>query len=140
MLFLPPRPGTADCAHGDRSFVPGAHREAGRGRGRGGEGPRVSRLVLFDIDNTLLWSGGAGGLAMSRAFHDLFGIEDGFKAIEFSGRTDRYILAEGLRQHGINGDYADRQDRFLGRYGNHLPQTLSEAPGGLMPRVPAPLA
>ena len=97
----------------------------------------MSRLVLFDIDNTLLWSGGAGGLAMSRAFHDLFGIEDGFKAIEFSGRTDRYILAEVLRQHGINGDYADRQDRFLERYYSHLPQTLSEMQGRLMPGFPA---
>jgi len=97
----------------------------------------VARLILFDVDNTLLWSGGAGGLAMSRAFRDLFGIDDGFKAIEFSGRTDRYILAEALRQHGINGDYATHQERFLERYYLHLPQTLGEMQGRLMPGFPA---
>jgi FMN phosphatase YigB (HAD superfamily) len=89
----------------------------------------VARLVLFDVDNTLLWSGGAGSLAMGRAFRDLFAIEDGFKAIEFSGRTDRYILAEALRQHGINGDYVGHQERFLERYYFHLP-ALPESRGG----------
>ena len=97
----------------------------------------MARLILFDVDNTLLWSGGAGGLAMSRAFRDLFGIEDGFRAIEFSGRTDRYILAEALRQHGINGDYERHQERFLERYYLHLPQTLGEMQGRLMPGFPA---
>ncbi|MCH8920857.1 MAG: hydrolase, partial [Chloroflexi bacterium] len=51
----------------------------------------MTRLLLFDVDNTLLWSGGAGSQAMGLAFGDLFGIEDGFKKVEFSGRTDRYI-------------------------------------------------
>jgi len=97
----------------------------------------VARLILFDVDNTLLWSGGAGGLAMSHAFRDLFGIEDGFKAIEFSGRTDRFILAEALRQHGVNGDYQEHQERFLERYYFHLPQTLQEMQGRLMPGFPA---
>ena len=96
----------------------------------------MPRLILFDVDNTLLWSGGAGSLAMSRAFRDLFGIEDGFKAIEFSGRTDRYILAEALRQAGINGDYERHQERFLERYYSHLPQTLTETQGRLMPGFP----
>jgi len=96
----------------------------------------VARLVLFDVDNTLLWSGGAGSLAMGRAFRDLFGIEDGFKAIEFSGRTDRYILAEALRRAGINGVYERHQERFLERYYSHLPQTLAEMQGRLMPGFP----
>jgi len=97
----------------------------------------VARLVLFDVDNTLLWSGGAGSLAMGRAFRDLFAIEDGFKAIEFSGRTDRYILAEALRQHGINGDYEGHQERFLERYYFHLPPALGQTQGRLMPGFPA---
>jgi phosphoglycolate phosphatase len=96
----------------------------------------VPRLLLFDVDNTLLWSGGAGGRAMGLAFRDLFGIEDGFKRVEFSGRTDRYILAEALRQHGIGGDYAQHETRFLERYCAHLPQTLRELQGRLMPGLP----
>lgn len=96
----------------------------------------MPRLLLFDIDNTLLWSGGAGMMAMSLAFHDLFGIEDGFKSVEFSGRTDCYILAEALRQHGIGDDCAQHQARFMERYCSHLPQALRERQGRLMPGFP----
>ncbi len=97
----------------------------------------MTRLLLFDIDNTLLWSGGAGGKAMGLAFGDLFGIEDGFKKVEFSGRTDRYILVTALRQHGIDGDFDEHQARFLERYYAHLPQALRERQGKLMPGFPA---
>ncbi|MCH6554995.1 MAG: HAD family hydrolase [Chloroflexi bacterium] len=97
----------------------------------------MSRLLLFDVDNTLLWSGGAGGKAMGLAFRDLFGIDDAFGRVEFSGRTDRYILATALRQHGIDGDYEAHQGRFLERYYAHLPQTLREREGKLMPGFPA---
>lgn len=96
----------------------------------------MPRLLLFDVDNTLLWSGGAGSLAMGLAFHDLFGIDDGFKGVEFSGRTDRYILAEALRQHGIDGDYTEHQARFTERYFAYLPQALRERQGKLMPGFP----
>ena len=51
------------------------------------------RTILFDIDNTLLNSGGAGGHAMSRAFAELFGVDDGFGKIEFSGRTASLSLS-----------------------------------------------
>ena len=96
----------------------------------------MPRLLLFDVDNTLLWSGGAGSRAMGLAFHDLFGIDDGFKRVEFSGRTDRYILAEALRQHGVGGDYAQHEARFRERYYAYLPQTLREGQGKLMPGFP----
>lgn len=97
----------------------------------------MTRLLLFDVDNTLLWSGGAGGLAMGRAFQELFGVEDGFNRVEFSGRTDRFILAEALRQHGIDGGFDKHQAQFLERYFAYLPQTLREREGKLMPGFPA---
>ena len=56
------------------------------------------RLILFDIDNTLLYTGGAGGLGMNLAFQEMFGISDGFASVEFSGRTDLFILSEALRR------------------------------------------
>jgi len=96
----------------------------------------VSRLLLFDVDNTLLWSGGAGGLAMGLAFRDLFGIDDGFKGVEFSGRTDCYILAEALRQHGIDQDCDQHKASFIDRYCAHLPKALRERQGKLMPGFP----
>jgi phosphoglycolate phosphatase len=96
----------------------------------------TARLLLFDIDNTLLYSGGAGGLSMGLAFRDLFGIDDGFKGVEFSGRTDRYILATALRLHGLDGTYEDHEEKFLERYFGYLPEKLNERNGRLMPGFP----
>ena len=96
----------------------------------------MTRLVLFDIDNTLLNTGGAGGLGMNLAFQDMFGISDGFANVEFSGRTDLYILSEGLRQHGIGGGHEAYLQGFLHSYNRHLRQTLKERKGHLEPGFP----
>jgi len=96
----------------------------------------LSRVILFDIDNTLLFTGGAGTVAMNAAFRDMFGIEDGFARVEFSGRTDRYIFLEGLRQHGIDGDEEAQLQEFTRRYYALLPQALREREGRLMPGFP----
>ncbi len=96
----------------------------------------MTRVLLFDIDNTLLYTGGAGGLAMSIAFEQMFGIADGFGKIEFSGRTDLFIVSEGLRQNGIEGGAAAHLDEFLRRYYALLPGTLRDRDGYLMPGFP----
>jgi phosphoglycolate phosphatase len=96
----------------------------------------LPRLILFDIDNTLLYTGGAGVAAMELTFQEMFGIKDGFAQIEFSGRTDLYILAEGLRHHGITSGLAGNLDEFLRRYYGHLGHTLGERKGHLMPGFP----
>ena len=46
------------------------------------------KIVLFDIDGTLILTGGAGGRAMSRAFEDTFGVVGAFDGIAMGGRTD----------------------------------------------------
>ncbi len=61
------------------------------------------RLVLFDIDGTIIDSGRAGTRALNRAFLDLFGIRDAFKDIEMAGMTDIQIMKEGLRVHSLSG-------------------------------------
>lgn len=96
----------------------------------------MTRLLLFDIDNTLLNTGGAGGYAMNLAFQEMFGVSDGFAKVEFSGRTDLYILSEGLRLHGIEGGHAQHLDEFLRRYYAHLARTLVERKGHLLPGFP----
>jgi phosphoglycolate phosphatase-like HAD superfamily hydrolase len=100
----------------------------------------AQRLLLFDIDNTLLYSGGAGSFAMNIAFRQLFGIEDGFGKIEFSGRTDRFIVQSVLDTHGINGDFESHLASILDRYYALLPGTLVEKKGTLMPGFPELLA
>ncbi|HEY8550437.1 MAG TPA: HAD family hydrolase [Vicinamibacterales bacterium] len=61
---------------------------------------RPVRLLLFDIDGTLILTGGAGKRAMTRALADTHGIEDGLSAVDVAGRTDRLILRDALRLAG----------------------------------------
>ncbi|MHB8513866.1 MAG: HAD family hydrolase [Dehalococcoidia bacterium] len=94
-------------------------------------------IVLWDIDNTLLYTGGAGSLAMTRAFRDLYGVEDAFRGIEFSGRTDTAIFSDAALAHGIAAEcIPDEIGRFLDAYVPHLRDALCEVSGGaLMPGV-----
>jgi phosphoglycolate phosphatase-like HAD superfamily hydrolase len=99
-------------------------------------------ILLFDVDNTLLYSGGAGSLAMRRAFHQLYGVENGFARVEFSGRTDWAILRDAMRLHGLlDGDdeaFHDELPRFQETYYSLLVDALHEAEGGrAMPGVAA---
>ena len=96
----------------------------------------MAPVFLFDIDNTLLYSGGAGSHAMNRAFQELFGVSDGFARVEFSGRTDRFILSGGLTEHGIEGDVAEHLETFTSLYYSMLPAALKEREGYLMPGFP----
>jgi phosphoglycolate phosphatase len=100
-------------------------RSADRGTGDG------MKLFLFDVDNTLLYSGGAGGRAMDLAFRDLYGVDNGFRTVEIVGRTDRGILRDGLRLHRLpQSDFDSQFSRFEERYVQYLPRTLVEATGG----------
>jgi len=96
--------------------------------------------VLWDIDNTLLYTGGAGSLGMRRAFRDLYGADDAFGRVEFSGRTDTAIFADAAHAHGILPDQLDGEiTRFVNAYVPHLRAALHEVDGALMPGVAAAL-
>ena len=60
----------------------------------------MMRLVLFDIDGTLVNTGGAGSDAMTRTFAELYRIADDFAGIRMSGKTDRLILQATCRRPG----------------------------------------
>jgi len=94
-------------------------------------------IVLWDIDNTLLYTGGAGSLGMARAFRDLYGVDDAFRRVEFSGRTDTAIFTDAALAHGIAADAIPAElPRFIDAYVDHLRATLSETAGGrVMPGV-----
>jgi phosphoglycolate phosphatase-like HAD superfamily hydrolase len=61
----------------------------------------LSGLLLFDIDGTLLLSGGAGVRAMGRAFEDVFGVRDGFAGIPVAGHTDMFLVSRALERAGL---------------------------------------
>ena len=99
----------------------------------------MQTIVLWDIDNTLLYTGGAGSLGMARAFEDLYGVPDAFGRVEFSGRTDTAIFLDAAREHGVADDRLVAElDRFCDAYVPHLDAALGEVPGGrLMPGITA---
>jgi phosphoglycolate phosphatase-like HAD superfamily hydrolase len=59
------------------------------------------KLLLFDIDGTLILSGGAGRVAMERAFDTVYARKDGFRDVSMMGRTDPAILREALERFGV---------------------------------------
>jgi phosphoglycolate phosphatase len=87
------------------------------------------RLVLFDIDGTLLHTGGVGIKAFARAGSSEFGITDCTRQIKFSGRTDVSLVREYLTNHDIE---ASRQnlDRFFAAYLHWLQFLIPDCKGG----------
>jgi phosphoglycolate phosphatase-like HAD superfamily hydrolase len=97
------------------------------------------RILLFDIDGTLVRTGGAGKLAMESALLAAFGIRDVQDVVPYSGRTDLAIASDLLHVHGIDPT-REHQERLTETYLDHLPEQLAEASGIVCPGIPELLA
>jgi phosphoglycolate phosphatase-like HAD superfamily hydrolase len=95
------------------------------------------RLLLFDIDGTLILTGGAGSRAMTRAFAQTHGLEDALKKVDLAGRTDRIIMRDALTHAGLPHEDVD-VDAFRTAYCAALREEITK-PGngrrGLLPGV-----
>ncbi len=89
-------------------------------------------LLLFDIDGTLVNADRAGRIALTRALSTEFDVKNPEITVGFAGRTDRAIASEALQSHGIEID-EERFNRFLEAYLAHLPETLRERSGHVLP-------
>ncbi|HEY7499496.1 MAG TPA: HAD family hydrolase [Vicinamibacterales bacterium] len=98
----------------------------------------MPKLVLFDIDGTLVLTGGAGLRAMNRACEEIVGRADALAGIPVAGRTDWIILHDTLARIGRDLD-RDLFDRLRERYVGHLREEIAQ-PGrgfnGALPGVP----
>lgn len=81
------------------------------------------RLVLFDIDGTLIDSGGAGVRSLDLALKDLFFIENGFHGISMAGKTDTQIIKEGIIKHGLSAN--GTIDAVIKAYLNYLRREIN---------------
>lgn len=89
------------------------------------------KFVLFDIDGTLMDSGGAGVRALNLAFDDMFSVSDAFRGISMAGKTDLQIVTEGLKLHGIESSNGIVPE-FLAAYVKHLGNTIDTKRGRVM--------
>jgi phosphoglycolate phosphatase-like HAD superfamily hydrolase len=96
------------------------------------------RLVLFDIDGTLVLTGRAGMRAMNRACEETVGHAHALDGVAVAGRTDWIILHDVMANHGLSLD-ADRLEELRRLYVRHLAEEIvhpGEGVKDVMPGIP----
>jgi len=96
----------------------------------------MKKLLLFDIDGTLLLTGGAGKVAFEEAFEELFEVPNAWRNLDPHGKTDPAIFDEvATRELGrllTPGEF----DLLMERYEDIFEERIHESPRfELMPGV-----
>ncbi len=93
--------------------------------------PLAKKLLLFDIDGTLIRAAGAGSKALDRVFKAAYGIDNACKAVRLDGRTDRAIVREMVHFFGIQSPQATEQtiDDILQAYLANLQHEILDNQG-----------
>ncbi|MDX6635080.1 MAG: phosphoglycolate phosphatase [Solirubrobacterales bacterium] len=87
------------------------------------------KAVLFDIDGTLLHTGGAGAVAWQRAFLELYEVEANIEEHTHAGMTDPEIAEIVFREvMGRDGSDVERAEA-IGCYLGHLAEAVTESEG-----------
>ncbi len=85
------------------------------------------KLLLFDIDGTLLLTGGAGKIALEEAFAEIFGVSDCWKNLDPHGKTDPAIFDEiAIRELGrvlSEEEFYRLMTRYEDLFGAHIHQS-----------------
>jgi len=95
----------------------------------------MTKLVLFDIDGTLVLTGRAGIRAMNRACEEVIGHVGALDGIPVAGRTDWIILHDALGAigHALDDDlFARLRDAYVG----HLEEAIAEPGEGVKAVMP----
>lgn len=95
------------------------------------------KLLLFDVDLTLVNSGGSGRRAMTQAFATLFNRSNGFDSVDFAGRTDPLILKDALAGNGLQWS-PEKEENFKETYFNLLKTEIEKPHAGkkIEPGIP----
>jgi phosphoglycolate phosphatase-like HAD superfamily hydrolase len=94
----------------------------------------MNTLVLWDIDGTLIQSGGAGERALVTALQTAFGRIGTLEDVELAGRTDRWIARRVLAKFAVP-DTAENITKYLDGYLNALPNELANPHARVLPGV-----
>ncbi len=92
-------------------------------------------VVLFDVDGTLVLTGGAGRRAMRQAFAEVHGDASYLESMDFRGMTDQGILYEACSGSGVEASARSVND-VLERYLDLLEREVAISEGyAVMPGV-----
>lgn len=89
---------------------------------------------LFDIDGTLLHTGGAARESFAHAVHAVLGVQDDLADIAFAGRTEPLIVADILAKHGLRLDDG-LEPRFWNTVFDEMRRRLRPGRGRVLPGV-----
>jgi phosphoglycolate phosphatase len=92
------------------------------------------KLLLFDIDGTLLKTEGVGRLSVCQAANDAFAVDEDLSGITVAGNTDGRIFREILSKHGLSPTQ-ENIDRLKDRYLERLSDNLRTRPGCVLPGI-----
>ncbi len=84
-------------------------------------------LILFDVDGTLLLSGGAGAGALNIAFERIYGIPNAMRHVHPHGKTDELIVQEMFRSHLGRCGSESEVKVLLEKYVEILPITVRDS-------------
>ncbi|PCJ59446.1 MAG: hypothetical protein COA79_10370 [Planctomycetota bacterium] len=87
---------------------------------------KLKLVLLFDIDGTLIKTGGVGMKAMEKSFQKVFHQKDGMKEISFAGSTDLGIFQESLKNLDLYDQYKNQESEFRKNYLNELKGTIKD--------------
>jgi phosphoglycolate phosphatase len=98
---------------------------------------KIRKVILFDLDWTLIYTGGAGVRALDHAFEALFGIPQAMKKVSPDGKTDPAICREMIKVL-LSRDPRDGEIETLCRgYLDQLAKEIPNSPGyRILPGIP----
>jgi len=84
----------------------------------------MTKILIFDVDGTLLLTGGAGRIAFEKAFEELFGVREVWGNLIPDGKTDPAIIDEiakkSLNRRLDSGEYAALCEHYLSYFESEL--------------------
>ena len=100
----------------------------------------MNKLILWDIDGTLIYSGGVAGVAMRAAMEQVYGPTSAVERQAYAGKTDQQIILETFADRA-HADLVPLLDQFIAAYLHELEARRAEflAHGRILDGVTATL-